>query len=180
MTLSAVDCGRILPTGICDVAGMTGDRLEGENIVKPGAGPPMHVHYHQEEGFTVIEGRIGFQRPGEPPRFAGPGERVVFKAGEPHKFWNAGDGDLRCTGHIEPADNAEYFLTELFASQKRSAGARTDPFDAAFLTRRYRGEFGMMEIPATVQRIVFPLLVALGALLGKYRKFADAPEPVRR
>ena len=162
------------------VPGIAGDRLEGENIVKPGAGPPMHVHHHQEEGFTVIEGRIGFQRPGEPPQFAGPGERVVFKAGEPHKFWNAGDGDLRCTGHVEPADNAEYFLTELFASQKRSGGGRPDPFDAAFLTRRYRGEFGMMEIPATVQRIVFPFLVALGALLGRYRRYADAPEPVRR
>jgi hypothetical protein len=105
---------------------------------------------------------------------------VVFKAGEPHKFWNAGGDDLRCTGHIEPADNADYFLTELFASQQRRSGARPDPFEAAFLTRRYRNEFSMLEIPAIVQRIVFPLLVAIGTLLGKYQKYADAPEPVRR
>ena len=30
------------------VTGATGDRLEGENVVEPGAGPIMHVHYHQE------------------------------------------------------------------------------------------------------------------------------------
>jgi hypothetical protein len=63
---------------------------------------------------------------------------------------------------------------------KRSGGVRPDPFDGAFLTRRYRSEFAMMEIPAAVQRFLFPLLVAVGTLLGKYRKYADAPEPVRR
>jgi hypothetical protein len=26
-----------------------GDRLEVENLVKPGSGPPMHVHNYQEE-----------------------------------------------------------------------------------------------------------------------------------
>ncbi|CAN5291148.1 hypothetical protein BH23GEM2_BH23GEM2_15910 [soil metagenome] len=27
----------------------SGGRLEGENLVSPGAGPPMHVHFLQEE-----------------------------------------------------------------------------------------------------------------------------------
>jgi hypothetical protein len=31
-----------------------------------------------------------------------------------------------------------------------------------------------------VQRLVFPVVVAVGRLLGKYRKYADAPEPVKR
>lgn len=35
------------------VTGPRGDRLEGENLVAPGAGPPMHVHFHQDEVFTV-------------------------------------------------------------------------------------------------------------------------------
>jgi mannose-6-phosphate isomerase-like protein (cupin superfamily) len=162
------------------VPGASGDRLEVENVVKPGAGPVMHVHHHQEEALTVERGRIGYQRPGEPARFAGPGETVVFRAGEPHKFWNAGEEDLRCTGYIEPADNIEYFLGALFGSQKRVGGARPDPFDAAFLARRYRSEFGMPEIPAPVQRLAFPVLVAVGRALGRYKKYVDAPEPVRR
>lgn len=157
-----------------------GDRLEVENLVKPGSGPPMHVHYHQEEGLTVRRGSIGYQRPGEQPRFAGPGETVVFKPGEPHKFWNAGVEDLLGTGYIRPADNVEYFLTALFESQREGGGSRPDPFDAAFLMRRYRSEFYMQEIPAAVQRIVFPVLVMVGRVLGKYGKYADAPEPMRR
>lgn len=162
------------------VAGPTGDRLEVENVVSPGAGPPMHVHYYQEEALTVQQGRIGYQRPGAPPQFAGPGDTVTFKAGEVHRFWNAGDDDLRCTGYVTPADNLEYFLTELYASMQRSGGARPDPFDAAFLVRRYRSEFAMAEIPVAVQRLVFPVQVAVGRLLGRYGRYADAPEPVRR
>ena len=162
------------------VPGTTGDRLEVENVVKPGAGPPMHVHHHQEEAATVEQGRIGYQRLGEPARFAGPGETAVFRAGVVHKFWNAGKEDLRARGYIEPADNVEYFLGAIFESQKRSGGSRPNLLDVAFLTRRYRSEFGMVEIPAPVQRFVFPVLVAIGRLLGRYGKYADAPEPVRR
>ncbi|HJR35804.1 MAG TPA: cupin domain-containing protein [Gemmatimonadales bacterium] len=157
-----------------------GDRLEVENLVTPGAGPPMHIHHHQEEALTVASGRIGYQRLGDPARFAGPGETVVFKPGEPHRFWNAGEGELLVTGYIEPADNAEYFLTELYESTRRNGGSRPDPFDAAFLIRRYRSEFAMVEIPAAVQRFLFPVQVVFGRLLGRYRKYANAPEPVRR
>jgi hypothetical protein len=128
----------------------------------------------------VVQGRIGYQCPEEPARFAGQGEAVAFRAGEAHKFWNAGEEDLRGTGYIEPADNIEYFLGAIFESQKRSGGSRPNPLDAAFLARRYRSEFGMVEIPAPVQRFVFPVLVAIGRLLGRYGKYADAPEPVRR
>jgi len=160
------------------VPGTTGDRLEGENFFRPGAGPPMHVHHLQEEALTVVSGRIGYHRPGEPARFAGPGGMVVFKAGEAHKFWNAGQEELHCTAYIEPADNIEFFLGELFASTARNGGTRPGLFDLAFLITRYRSEFAMLEIPAAVQRIVFPIVVAIGHLLGKYSRFADAPEPV--
>ena len=162
------------------VPGPGGDRLEIENAVGPRSGPPMHTHHYQVEGFTVLEGRVGYQRLGEEPRFAGPGESITFKAGEPHKFWNAGDVELRCAGYIEPADNIEFFLGALYDSTKRNGGTRPDPFDAAFLITRYRSEFAMVEIPAPVQRVVFPLQVMLGRILGKYARYSDAPEPVRR
>jgi quercetin dioxygenase-like cupin family protein len=167
-------------TFIRRVQDSAGDRLEVENLVTPGSGPPMHVHHYQEEALTIQQGRIGYQRPGEPPQFAEPGETVVFKPGELHRFWNPGDADLRCTGYIQPADNLEYFLTAIYESQRENGGSRPDPFDAAFLVRRFRSEFGMAEIPAVVQRVVFPVQVLVGRLLGKYRKYADAPEPVRR
>jgi quercetin dioxygenase-like cupin family protein len=167
-------------TFIRRVAHPAGDRLEVESVVAPGSGPPMHVHHHQEEALTVEQGRIGYQRPGEPPRFAESGETVVFEPGEAHRFWNAGQDDLRCTGYIQPADSLEYFLTAIYDSQRENGGSRPGPFDAAFLTRRFGGEFGMAEIPAVVQRLAFPVLLIVGRLLGKYEKYADAPEPVRR
>jgi mannose-6-phosphate isomerase-like protein (cupin superfamily) len=162
------------------VPGTTGERLEVENVVAPGAGPVMHVHHHQEEALIVRQGRLGYQRPGEPPQYAGPGDCVAFKPGEAHRFWNAGEGDLRCTGYIQPPDNVEYFLSALFESQRQSGRGRPHPLDAAFLATRYRSEFGIVEVPAAVQRFVFPLLVAVGTLLGRYRRYADAPAPVRR
>ena len=73
--------------------GAGGERLEIENLVKPDAGPPMRIH-HQDEALTVVEGRIGYRSPGEPAQFAGPGETVTFRAGDAHRFWNAGEEEL--------------------------------------------------------------------------------------
>jgi quercetin dioxygenase-like cupin family protein len=162
------------------VPGVRGDRLEVENVVAPGSGPPMHVHHWQEEALTVQRGRMAYQRLGEAPRFAGPGETVTFPPGDVHRFWNAGDDDLHASGYIEPADNIEFFLAALFDSRRRNGGVRPHPLEAAFLARRYRSEFAIREIPALVQRFVFPVLIGVGTLLGRYARYADAPEPVRR
>ena len=85
-----------------------------------------------------------------------------------------------CTGYIQPTDNIEFFLEAIYASQRASGGKRPGMFDTAFLLSRYKSEFAMTEIPAPVQRVLFPLVVTIGKLLGKYRRFADAPEPVTR
>lgn len=153
------------------------EHLEGVNEVKPGAGPPMHVHYTQDESFHVTAGKLGYQTLGEEKKYAGPGETVLFKAGVPHKFWNAGDNMLHCTGYISPPDNIVYFLTQLFKSSNENGG-RPGLFDAAFLLDRYKSEFGLLEIPAFVQKTLFPAVLLLGKLLGKYKKYEDAPPAI--
>ncbi len=167
---------RLTFTGI--VPTTSGGRLVGENLVSPGAGPPMHVHHLQEEGFTVVRGRMGYQRPGQDPAYAEAGDSLVFRPGEPHRFWNAGETDLLCVGYIEPPGNAEFFLKALFDSQRTNGGARPSLLDVAFLLRRYRSEFAMLEIPWPVQRFLLPLAVAVGRLTGRYAKYADAPVPM--
>jgi hypothetical protein len=93
-----------------------------------------------------------------------------------HKFWNAGQEDLRCTGYVQPADNLQYYLTAIYESQRESGGSRPGPFEAAFLARRFGSEFGMGDPRSgTASR---PVLLVVGRLLGRYRKYADAPEPV--
>jgi quercetin dioxygenase-like cupin family protein len=157
-----------------------GEYLEAHNSVSPGAGPPMHVHYLQEEGLTVERGTIGYQMLGEEERRAGPGESATFAPGVPHRFWNAGEDELVCTGYARPPHNLEYFLTEIYASMRRNGGKRPGAFDGAYLSRRYRDEFAMLDIPQPFQRFVFPVVVAVGKALGWDRRFRDAPEPVRR
>lgn len=82
----------------------------------------MHAHHLQEESLTVKEGRMGYRIAGEPDRFAGPGDTVMFAASQMHRFWNAGEVVLHCSGSVSPPDNLEYFLTEVFASTRRGGG----------------------------------------------------------
>ena len=37
-----------------------------------------------------------------------------------------------------------------------------------------------MMIPPLVQRFVFPLLLVIGSLIGRFDRYADAPRPVLR
>ena len=157
-----------------------GEYLEIRNEVAPGAGPPMHAHLIQEEGLTVERGTMAYQVVGEEARTAGPGESATFAPGVGHKFWNAGEDELVCSGFARPPDNLEYYLTEVFASMARNGGQRPGAFDVAYLSQRYRDEFRMLEVPAFVQTALFPIIVAVGSLFGRHRRFADAPEPVRR
>jgi quercetin dioxygenase-like cupin family protein len=151
--------------------------LEVENRVQPRSGPPMHAHLLQEESLTVEEGRMGYRVAGAPDRFAGQGETITFAPGQMHRFWNAGDGVLSCSGWVSPPGNLEYFLTEAFASMRRGGG-RPNPFDAAYLLGRYRTEFAQGDIPAAVRVLVFPVLRAVGRVLGRDRRYADAPPPI--
>jgi quercetin dioxygenase-like cupin family protein len=157
-----------------------GEYAEATNSVLPGSGPPMHVHHLQEEALTVERGTMGWQRLGEEERLAQRGETVTFAPGDVHRFWNAGDDELVCAGQVRPPDNIEYFLTQVYASTRANGGKRPRLFDAAYLMTRYRSEFGIAEIPAPVQRFVFPVVVAAGRLFGLHRRFAGAPEPVSR
>lgn len=150
------------------------EMLEGATEVQPKAGPPMHVHHRQDESFIVISGKMGYQILREEPKYAHAGETVLFKAGVPHKFWNDGNDVLRCKGYISPPDNIIYFLSEIYKSINANKG-RPGVYDAAFLLNRYKSEYAMLEIPVFVQRFIFPVALFFGTLMGKNKKFKDAP-----
>lgn len=154
-----------------------GGLLEVENSVHPGGGPPMHVHYLQDESLTVVNGKIAAHVLGQAVTFHGPGETVKFKRGVAHRFWNAGEEILVCKGWISPAYNVEYFLTEIFNSTKKNGGKRPSTFDGAYLMLRYKSEFDMVGVPALVKNAIFPIVVFFGKLAGKHRKFDHAPAP---
>jgi len=167
---------RLTFTGITE--GPDGVRAGADGIAQPGAGPPMHVHYLQEEAARVVRGRLGYQLLGGPEQFAGPGELVVWPAGTAHRWWNAGTDELYLTGWCSPPHNVEFYLSTLFGSMKEHGGGRPGLFDVAFLATRYRTEFAVLDLPAIARHIVIPIAYVIGTMLGKYRKFKDAPAPI--
>lgn len=162
--------------GISTVNGV--ETLEGYAEVLPGAGPPMHTHFRQDEGFEILSGTMAYQILGEEVKFAYPGETVWIKAGLPHKFWNAGTDILKCKGFITPPENFMFFLSEIYKSINKNKNGQPGMYDGAFLLNRYKAEFAMLEIPSFVQKVIFPVVLFLGNLLGKQKKFAHAPAPI--
>jgi quercetin dioxygenase-like cupin family protein len=156
-----------------------GDKLLVENHVKPGGGPLMHTHYLQEESLTVLHGRIGYQVKGGKPQFAVEGQTVVFAAGVPHKFWNAGNDDLHCSGYVKPANTLMFFLSSIYAAQNKTGSARPEIFDAAYLMTRYATEYEMNDIPWVARKLVMPIIYFIGKLMRKYEHFKNAPQPVK-
>ncbi|GAB3494055.1 hypothetical protein GCM10027341_09740 [Spirosoma knui] len=156
-----------------------GDKVYGENFVSPGGGPPMHVHWLQDEGFTVIKGKIGYQIQGQPEQFAGEGDTILFKRGVGHRFWNAGTDTLQCKAWIKPANTIVFFLSSIFAAQTKSNTTRPELFDTAYLLTRYKSEYDMMEIPKFVRKGIMPVIYRVGKLLNKYEHFKDAPQAVK-
>ena len=71
------------------------------------------------------------------------------------------------------------FARYIFLQTKRQAD-KPGAFDAAFLLTRYKSEFDILDIPRPVKKLVFPVLLLLGRLLGKFKKYADAPQPAQR
>lgn len=156
-----------------------GDRLLVENEVSPGSGPLMHTHHLQDECLTVMEGKIGYQVKGEAPQYAGVGESVLFKRGVPHRFWNAGEDMLRCTGWVKPANTIVFFLSAIYAAQNKAGKGEPERFDGAYLLTRYRSEYDLPELPSFVKKVLLPATYAVGNMLGKYGHFKGAPKPVK-
>ena len=156
-----------------------GDKLIVENFVQPNSGPPMHTHFLQDEALTVQKGRIGYQIKGGEPQYAGGGETIVFKRGVPHRFWNAGEDVLQCSGWVKPANTLVFFLSSVYAAQNKAGSERPEKFDGAYLLTRYASEYDMDEIPGFVKKVIFPVTCLVGRLLGKYKHFKDAPQPLK-
>jgi quercetin dioxygenase-like cupin family protein len=156
-----------------------GDKLIVESFCSPGAGPIMHTHFKQEEALTVVSGKMGYQIQGQEPKFAGPGESVLFERGTPHKFWTEGNENLHLQGWIQPANTIVFFLSAIFAAQNKSGKHEPEKFDAAYLLTKYAKEYEMAELPWIVKKVILPTAYFVGKILGKYHHFKEAPEPLK-
>jgi mannose-6-phosphate isomerase-like protein (cupin superfamily) len=81
--------------------------IEHQNLVK--GGPSLHLHFHQEEWFYVMEGEVDFQV-GEKRFRLGPGDSAFGPRGIPHTFSHVGATPGRMLICFTPAGKMEEFF----------------------------------------------------------------------
>lgn len=80
-----------------------------ESLIAPGAAPPMHVHYDEDEAFYVLEGELTFQCGDETAR-ATKGSFVFLPRGVPHGFVVESDTPVRMLTLLVPGGGERMFV----------------------------------------------------------------------
>ena len=155
--------------------------LEVDGRLLPGvAGPPLHMHYKLSEETTVTAGTLGVLLDGKAFTCT-PGQTTVFPPGSRHRWWNAGDQPVEFRGRAVPAGDLDQYLQGVFALVNASPSGKPSFFHMAHLLWRHRSTHALVVPPVSVQRVLLPLVVGLGWLLGKYRgsDWPASPETCR-
>ena len=141
--------------------------LEG-SLPSGGKGPPLHKHVLEVEEGTVASGTLGGTVDGKKVVIPAGGS-ASFPNGVVHAWWNEGQDTLFFNGRATPAVDLDKFLQALFAVINAGDGKRPPMFYLAHVLWRHRRTQVIVEPPVAVQRIVFPVVLLVGHLLGKYR-----------
>jgi quercetin dioxygenase-like cupin family protein len=153
-----------------------GDVLRLRWSAQPGGQVGEHIHPAQEERFTVIAGELTVSIEGK-VTVCTAGETVAVPAGVRHSFANRGTVPVEATLEIRPALRMEQVFESLAGySRDGKAGAGGLPRNPLLLgvfAHEYAGEIRGPKPPYPVQRLLLPLLAAIGRRFG-YR--AHKPE----
>lgn len=160
----------------------TGERLEvlrvrvdGEECfhlrgtLPPGQeGPPLHVHYREDEEGTVRRGVLSFEVGGS-RHDAGPGATARLPRGVPHRWWNEGTEVLEFDGVTRPAVDLDRYLQAVFEVMNAGPPGRPPLVYLAHVARRHRHTQAVLVMPPLIQAVLFRVVVLVGAILGRYR-----------
>ena len=131
-------------------------------------GPPLHTHVREREEGIVKAGTLGARVGGE-KIIVPTGGTVVLPAGVRHHWWNAGDDLLELSGQVVPSVDLDRYLQAVFAVLNASSNGRPSIFHFAHVLWRHRDTQLLAAPPPAIQRIVLPILLFIGRILGKYR-----------
>jgi mannose-6-phosphate isomerase-like protein (cupin superfamily) len=150
-------------------AGTNGEAVVIECAVQPdGFVAAAHVHPSQTERFAVIDGRLGM-KVGRKKMLLERGDVAVVEAGNPHKFWNMGDDEVRFVCEVRPALQFESLLETMFAlaaDGKTNKKGMPNPFRLAVIARAHFDTVRLPQPPAWLQRTGLALGAPFGRLLG--------------
>lgn len=160
----------------------TGERLELRRTMRGGRpclmirgtlpphrqGPLLHVHHEENEEGRVIAGTLSAVVDGRAIQ-AGAGSSATFPAGSAHRWWNDGDETLVAEGYVTPLVDLDRYLQAVFDVLNSGPTDRPPLFYMAHVLWRHRRTQGVFLMPPPIQAVVFPLIVLIGTILGRYR-----------
>jgi mannose-6-phosphate isomerase-like protein (cupin superfamily) len=132
------------------------------------SGPPLHAHFQEHEQGHVAAGTLG-AIVGNKKITVQAGEPVDLPAGVPHRWWNAGEDPLEFNGRVVPVVDLDRFLQAIFAVINASNSGRPSLFYVAHVLQRHRHTQELRAVPAVIRKVVFPAVLLIGRILGKYR-----------
>lgn len=146
-------------------------------------GPMRHIHPQQDETLDVVSGSLGVWHDGT-TRTLNPGERAVIPAGDPHRFWNAGDGELHLKGAVQPGLETETFMYTTYGIARdhpaTPSGMPLNPLRLAPVLERYDNLLYLAGIPSQVQKAAIRAAAPIGRRLGYRAAYPEyVPEPRR-
>jgi mannose-6-phosphate isomerase-like protein (cupin superfamily) len=139
-----------------------------------------HLHPSQTERFAVIDGTLGI-KVGREKRTLGASEVAVVEAGTPHRFWNAGEDELRFVCEVRPALQFESLLETMFAlaaDGKTNRKGMPNPLRLAVIARAHFDTVRLPFPPVWLQKAGLMLGAPIGRGLGyrpTYAPEVDAP-----
>jgi mannose-6-phosphate isomerase-like protein (cupin superfamily) len=147
-------------------------------------GPMRHVHPKQDEVLEVRDGVLGVWQDGTTETLTA-GERVTIPAGQPHRFWNAGDDELHVVGEVRPALDTERFMYVTYGLAADCAatpsGMVLNPLRLAPILDEFDDLLYLAALPLWLQQFGVRVLAPLGRLLGYTAEYPEyVPESRRR
>jgi mannose-6-phosphate isomerase-like protein (cupin superfamily) len=127
-----------------------------------------HVHPSQSERFAVIDGTLGLKN-GKGKLTLGRGEIAVVDPGTPHKFWNAGEDEVRFVCEVRPALQFESLLETMFVlaeDGKTNRKGMPNPLRLAVIAQAHFDTVRLPRPPAWLQKAGLALGAPLGRTLG--------------
>lgn len=153
-----------------------------ETIVRPdGFVAAAHAHPYQTERFEVLEGQLGL-RVGDEEIVAGPGEVVVVTPGRAHRFWNAGETEVRFLCEVRPALQFESLIETMFGlatDGKTNKKGLPSPLRLAVIANHHFADVHLPVVPRWMQKAALAMGAPMGRALGFQPHYTPAGEPAQ-
>ena len=144
-----------------------------ETVVQPhGFVAAAHVHPFQSERFAVAAGTLGLKADRKTLTLE-PGDVLTVEPGTPHRFWNAGEDEVRFVCEVRPALEFESLLETMFALAADGKTNRKGMPNALRLAVIAKAHFDTVRLPFP------PPVTRLGSPPGRRRSSRFRKYPIR-